>query len=526
MRRSAVVRASFLCGLALLAVAPLDAQDRGGQFEFGAFGAYTSYDNAFNLEKTLGAGARFGYFIHRNIGVEAEILFQSERDIAGSSSSFEPIIGGGSLLLNLPLGGHGTLFALGGYSRLDFATVAPYEFTDGGIHGGAGVRLSFSEHVALRVEGRLIFTPETESAFATSARHLMLTAGFSVFHREAKKREPEPAPAPPPALPASPAPPVIPIAAAPVGDGDGDGVGDQTDRCPATAAGAAVDLVGCPTDQDGDGVWDGLDQCFDTARGARVNPAGCPTDGDVDGVYDGLDQCPDTPPGVAVDATGCSSDADRDTVLDGVDQCPLTPYGAVVDGRGCPRDGDGDGVFDGLDECPTTPAGASVDARGCQTEVVSVVKDSDGDGVTDDADRCPGTPAGSPVDRSGCVILFREETGTPATPLVLQGVNFTTGRSTITADSYGTLDAVAASLVANPAVRIEIAGHTDNTGSKAINLRLSQARAAAVRAYLARKGVSPARMVARGYGEAHPVDANETPDGRAKNRRVELRRIN
>lgn len=517
------MRAPILCGLALLSASvPLDAQDRGGQFELGAFGALTSYDDAFNLDKTLGAGARFGYFIHRMVGIEAEILFQSKRDIPGSSSSFEPIIGGGSLVFNLPLGDRATLFALGGYSRLDFATIAPYKFTDGGIHAGAGVRLSLSDRAALRMEGRAIFTPETEGAFGiSSARHLMVTAGFSVFHSEVREPAPQPV-ATPPAPPPAPLPPGDP---APIADGDGDGVNDVTDRCPATPRGAAVDLAGCPTDQDGDAVWDGLDECVDTPRGASVNPVGCPTDGDVDGVYDGLDRCPSTPPGVPVDAAGCSGDADGDTVPDGVDQCPLTPAGAVVDGRGCPRDGDGDGVPDGLDECPSSPTGAVVDARGCQTEAVLVVKDSDGDGVLDNADRCPGTPAGSSVDSNGCVILFREETGVAATPLVLMGVNFTTGRSTITADSYGTLDAVAASLIANPEVRIEIAGHTDNTGSRALNLRLSQARASAVRHYLARKGVAPDRMVARGYGEAQPVAPNETPDGRARNRRVELRRI-
>jgi outer membrane protein OmpA-like peptidoglycan-associated protein len=79
--------------------------------------------------------------------------------------------------------------------------------------------------------------------------------------------------------------------------------------------------------------------------------------------------------------------------------------------------------------------------------------------------------------------------------------------------------------VANPDVRIEVAGHTDNTGSAAINQRLSQARAAAVRAYLARKGVAPVRMVARGYGPNDPVAPNTTAEGRARNRRVELRRI-
>src|SRR5207248_1559766 len=96
----------------------------------------------------------------------------------------------------------------------------------------------------------------------------------------------------------------------------------------------------------------------------------------------------------------------------------------------------------------------------------------------------------------------------PATPgapaprptLVLRGVNFESGRSVLTRDSYLVLDAVAASLVANPEIRIEVAGYTDSTGTKFSNLRLSHARAAAVRVYLLRKRVAPMRMVAKVYG--------------------------
>src|SRR6184192_1996121 len=115
--------------------------------------------------------------------------------------------------------------------------------------------------------------------------------------------------------------------------------------------------------------------------------------------------------------------------------------------------------------------------------------------------KCPPAPPGSQVDANGCLILFTPEAARPATPggpprptLILTGVNFETGRSALTRDSYMVLDAVAASLLANPDIRIEIAGYTDSTGTKFSNLRLSQGRAAAVRFYLARKGVAPARM--------------------------------
>jgi len=131
------------------------------------------------------------------------------------------------------------------------------------------------------------------------------------------------------------------------------------------------------------------------------------------------------------------------------------------------------------------------------------------------------------------LVLFAPEPARPAAPgapaprptLVLRGVNFETGRSVLTRDSYLVLDAVAASLVANPEIRIEVAGYTDSTGTKFSNLRLSQARAAAVRFYLARKGVAPMRMVAKGYGGSGYVAPNSTASGRAQNRRVELHKL-
>src|SRR5438046_2372607 len=199
-------------------------------------------------------------------------------------------------------------------------------------------------------------------------------------------------------------------------------------------------------------------------------------------------------------------DSDKDGVTDKKDACPNTPLGATVDPRGCPTDSDHDGVYDGLDKCPNTPAGTTVDTTGCPLPR-QVIRDSDGDGVPDDRDKCPNTPAGSKVDANGCIILFQPEIvpgapgAAPARPtLILRGVNFEWGRSALTRDSYAVLDQVAGSLIANPDIQIEIAGYTDNTGSAPLNVRLSEARAASVRAYLARKGVSPGRMVAKGYG--------------------------
>jgi OOP family OmpA-OmpF porin len=173
-------------------------------------------------------------------------------------------------------------------------------------------------------------------------------------------------------------------------------------------------------------------------------------------------------------------------------------------------------VGDTADRCPDTPAGESVDANGCL-----LPKDSDRDGVLDSVDRCPGTPTGQRVNASGCPLLF---IGVQRT-LVLQGVNFETGSANLTDQSHNTLDRVAAAIIGNPDVRVEVAGYTDNRGGAAANLRLSQGRADAVRAYLIGKGVPAFQLSSRGFGAGNPIAANTTAVGRSRNRRVELHRM-
>lgn len=275
-----------------------------------------------------------------------------------------------------------------------------------------------------------------------------------------------------------------------------------------------------PRDRDADGVPDDTDECRDTPAGDRVDARGCTVqDADGDGVFDDTDACADTPSGDRVDAKGCSlpKDADGDGVTDDVDACADTPKGEQVDEKGCPlpKDADGDGVTDDVDACADTPAGTQVDERGCP-------RDTDGDGVDDAADRCPSTPSGTEVDAEGCQVLFEPTRKT----LILEGVNFETGKATLTTESEAILNGVAESLVANDTIRVQVTGHTDNTGSLALNRRLSLARAEAVRQYLISKGVAEDRLTARGLGPSEPVASNRTAEGRAQNRRVELRRLN
>ena len=542
---------------------PLAAQyDR--RYEVGLFGAFTKYDNTFGLSNKLGGGVRFAYAVTPMIGLEVEALFQSPQDVG--TAHLEPLIGGGSLVVNTLNASRMTVYLLGGYSRLDFGGTNPYRFTDGGVHGGAGVKMYMTSRVAFRFEARGIYTPQTSSTFSQHATHFVGSAGVAFFQSDSRQRpgdaDGDRVADTDDACPDTPHGATVDKRGCPA-DADSDGVLNGIDACPDTPTGATVDARGCPHDQDGDKVLDGIDQCPDTPAGATVDakgcpaaaagpgdsdgdgvndlldkcpatPAGakvdsdgCPIDSDHDGVWDGIDRCPDTPAGATVDANGCPSDSDGDKVFDGIDRCPDTVPGTPVDATGCPADSDKDGVPDSLDKCPNTPSGIQVDGNGCP-----IAHDTDGDGVVDSQDRCPNTPPGSRVDQFGCLLLF--EPVTPAPPgapparptLILQGVNFQTGRSVLTRESYAVLDQVAASLVANPQIRIEIAGYTDSTGGKMMNLRLSMGRAGAVQHYLARKGVSPLRMRARGFGASGYIAPNSTAEGRAKNRRVELHKLN
>ncbi|MDY6855893.1 MAG: OmpA family protein [Thermodesulfobacteriota bacterium] len=256
-------------------------------------------------------------------------------------------------------------------------------------------------------------------------------------------------------------------------------------------------------DNDGDGVYNALDKCPNTPVGISVDNSGCPLlDSDGDGVYDSLDKCPNTPVGISVDNSGCPLlDSDGDGVYNALDKCPNTPVGISVDNSGCPLDSDGDGVYNALDKCPNTPVGISVDNSGCPL-------DSDGDGVYDSLDKCSGTPKGAEVDKRGC--------------WVIKGVLFNSSKWDIKPDTHNTLDDILAILEKNPMLKLEIQGHTDNQGSMRFNKRLSENRARSVMEYLVSKGIEQNRLRAKGLWFSVPAASNDTPEGRAKNRRVEL----
>ncbi|WP_199139573.1 OmpA family protein [Pedobacter sp. ASV12] len=159
--------------------------------------------------------------------------------------------------------------------------------------------------------------------------------------------------------------------------------------------------------------------------------------------------------------------------------------------------------------------------------------DDDGDGVANKFDKCPGTPAGTVVDGSGCPLATPKPQIIKETKVVvteadrkvvaeaIKNLEFDLGKSTIRQKSYASLNDVAALLMSKD-FSLKLAGHTDNTGSRALNLRLSKDRAEAVKAYLVGQGANASRIEATGYGPDQPIATNKTAAGRQANRRVEF----
>lgn len=257
-------------------------------------------------------------------------------------------------------------------------------------------------------------------------------------------------------------------------DTDGDGIYDKDDACPEVAG--LPEFKGCP-DTDKDGIQDSEDACPEEAGSKESN--GCP-DNDGDGIINSEDACPD----------------DKGTKMM----------------KGCP-DTDGDGVADKDDKCPTV-AGAK-DNGGCPWP------DTDGDGVADKDDKCP-TVKGS-VANNGCPEVSDE---------TMKKLNdygktilFNSGKASFQKQTIPVLQAMAAILKEYPTAKFSLEGHTDADGKDAMNQKLSEDRAAAVKNFLVENGIDASRLSSKGFGESMPVDSNKTAKGKANNRRVEVKLV-
>jgi outer membrane protein OmpA-like peptidoglycan-associated protein len=284
-----------------------------------------------------------------------------------------------------------------------------------------------------------------------------------------------------------------------------------------------------PTDRDGDGIFDDKDACPDVKGPANADALknGCPlSDRDHDGIFDEQDACPEAAgyPSADPKKNGCPySDKDKDGILDDQDACPDEPGAASPDPKknGCPpSDRDKDKVIDDNDACPDIPGIATGDIKtnGCPP-------DSDGDGIRDDKDACPnekGVPNETNPSKNGCplVVLTEKEIE------INEQVQFEVDRAQIRPASDGLLDQIAQILKDHPEIKkMEIQGHTDNSGSKQHNKILSGSRAEAVRKALIKRGVKERLLVAKGYGQENPLVENDSDANKAKNRRVQFKII-
>jgi len=254
-------------------------------------------------------------------------------------------------------------------------------------------------------------------------------------------------------------------------------------------------------DTDGDGIYDNEDACPEVAGLKEFN--GCP-DADGDGIKDSDDACPNVA-GLA-SLNGCP-DSDGDGVADKDDMCP-NDKGTKAN-KGCP-DTDGDGVVDKDDKCPTVAG--PVANQGCP------YVDTDGDGVLDKDDKCPNV-AGV-ASNNGCPEVIMTEEGEIALNEYAKTILFNTGKSSFKSGITDKLDGIVDVMNKFSNAKFQVQGHTDSQGAAAMNLKLSEERAIAVRDYLVKKGIDTTRLDAVGYGEGEPISTNKTSAGREQNRRV------
>jgi outer membrane protein OmpA-like peptidoglycan-associated protein len=451
----------------LLTTAQVVSGQSAGTFELTGFGRFTRFDDTLRIQEELGGGGSLGFYLLPILALEAEGAYtKTHSNVTSLPVSSIPVRG--RLSLHIPIGGYSSGIRIGaGYVRNLYRKSV--NFDDNGFTGIFGFRFGLSPSYGFRIDGTADYVRGPEGGRADDYINWGAQAGLSLM---------------------------LGRSSGGVKDKDQDGIVNKFDTCPNTSVGKAVDAAGCAASQ---------------------------KDTDHDRVNDEADHCPGTATGETVDAEGCAAaqrDADRDGVANPADRCPDTPAGQQVDSTGCvpePPDQDKDGILDRADQCPGSPAGEQVSPTGCP-----VRRDSDADRVHDGLDLCPNTPKGETVNENGCTIIFQKQ----ARNVILRGVTFQTGRATLTPEARDVLRDIAGQLVENPQYRVQISGHTDNTGRRATNLRLSIARARTVETFLEANGVPRAQVTSKGFGSAVPIAPNTTAAGRAQNRRVELHRTN
>lgn len=354
----------------------------------------------------------------------------------------------------------------------------------------------------------------------------------------------------------------IPILYSRPKDRDRDKVSDKKDHCKNVAG--VWEFLGCP-DRDGDHIQDKDDACPDEP--GIIALKGCP-DKDGDGITDKEDACPDE--AGLTEFKGCP-DKDEDKIIDKEDECP-DEFGLALF-KGCP-DKDNDSIPDKKDRCPDKAGPESndgcpetklslIDLQGNKLRTVAMSKDNsfvfdnlpsdelvvfklEGEG-SDTISEIKVMASGIPKkairnedDRFFRFIVLttdknkldQEDAFDVAVRLnqqekalmkkAFENLEFELAKDIITERSYASLDALAGLMLKKPNWRLKISGHTDNVGSAAANMKLSQNRAEAVKTYLISKGIDKSRFKAEWFGSKKPIASNKTEEGRQRNRRVEM----
>jgi len=257
-------------------------------------------------------------------------------------------------------------------------------------------------------------------------------------------------------------------------------------------------------DTDGDGIYDKDDAC--PIEFGLKQFDGCP-DTDSDGIVNASDACPDVF-GLA-EFQGCP-DTDGDGITDKDDNCPEVK--GLKELKGCP-DADGDGIADKEDKCP--------DVKGPKENQGCPWPDRDGDKVFDKDDKCPDV-AGT-VANNGCPEISDDVIKTLNE--YAKTILFESGKASFQERTFVVLQNITGILKEYPSAKFSIEGHTDSDGSDALNQKLSEDRAAAVKDYLIENGVNTSRLSSKGFGESTPIDSNKTRAGKTNNRRVEVKLV-
>jgi hypothetical protein len=161
---------------------PLAAQ-RSDNLEFAAFGSFWRFDRAFVLKNTFGGGARVGYNLSDRVGIEIIGDYTQTVDLARTVDVHVQSIGA-NLVYNFPFGDRSTVYVTGGFTRSVFTqdpVGTTYDFTENMVNGGIGARLFLSKRLALRLDGRAMYTPTTQYPLGTWGGQVVGSGGVSYF---------------------------------------------------------------------------------------------------------------------------------------------------------------------------------------------------------------------------------------------------------------------------------------------------------------------------------------------------------